>query len=183
MPNNRSGSSWKSIRLDDDNGFEELASQEFSEVFARTVTEAGVGAVFGGLAGVVSQYAYSFFSPELVSHAGDVLSFAGVGALAALLKWLPQLLTKDYLNDNDYLAAHPHLKSFIENSLNLAYSFAAVAASAALIGSPVGPTVACMMLVPAINWVLICLNEVLSVCVTSYITSNSTKICWNKPVF
>ncbi|MFJ1268889.1 hypothetical protein ACD661_10005 [Legionella lytica] len=172
MPNNRSEYPGKIIRLEDDNGFKALKSQEFSEIFGRASGEAGLGAVFGGLGGFASKYAYSFFSPELMSNAGGFLSFAGVGALAALLKWIPQLLTKDYLNDNDYLAEHINLKSFIENSLNLAYSCAAVTASAVLIGSPVAPTVACMMLIPTITWILASLNNALSACITSYLHSN-----------
>lgn len=172
MANKRSEYPGKIIRLEDDNGFKELKSQEFAEVFGRASGNVGLGAVFGGLSGLVSQYAYSFFSPELVSNAGGFLVFSGVGALAALLKWIPQLVTKDYLNDNDYLAEHINLKSFIENSLNLLYSFAAAAASAALIGSPVAPTVACMMLIPTIIWVLTSLNNVLSACITSYLDSN-----------
>ncbi|MDR3501016.1 MAG: hypothetical protein P4L79_00360 [Legionella sp.] len=159
-----------------DEGFEGLTSQEFSEIFARMFTEVGVGAVCGGLGGVVSQYAYSFFSPEMVSNAGGFLSFAGVGALAAILKWIPQLLTKDYLNNHNYLAEHINLKSFIENSLNLVYSCAAVAASAALIGSPVGPTVACLMLFPTITWVLTSLSDGLSACITAHLASNPAKI-------
>lgn len=175
MHNNRSEYSGKIIHSDD-NGFEKLTSQEFSEVFARTCSEAGVGAVYGGIGGVISKYAYSFFSPEMVNNAGSCLSFAGVGALAALLKWIPQLLTKDYLNNNDYLAEHINLKSFIEKSLNLTYSFAAVAASAALIGSPVGPTVACMMLLPTIAWVLTSLNDGLSAYITARLNSNLVKM-------
>lgn len=157
-------------------GFENLKAQEFSEVFARACAEAGMGAVYSGISGVVSKYAYSFFRPEMVSNAGGFLSFAGVGALAALLKWIPQLLTKDYLNNNDYLAEHTNLKSFIEKSLNLAYTFAAVAASAALIGSPVAPTLACTMLLPTVTWVLTSLNDGLSACITACITSGFAKV-------
>ncbi|WP_133136852.1 hypothetical protein [Legionella rowbothamii] len=172
---NHSEYSGKIIRSDND-GFDGLMSQEFSEIFAQMCSEAGVGAVYGGVGGVVSKYVYSFFSPEMVSNAGNFLSFAGVGALAALLKWVPQLLTKDYLNNNDYLAEHTILKSFIENSLKLAYSFAAVAASAALIGCPVGPTVACMMLLPTITWVLTCLNDGLSACISAHLESKLLKV-------
>ncbi len=159
-----------------DNGFEELKSQAFSEIFPRACAEAGVGGVFGGVGGIVSKYAYSFFKPEIIISASDFAVFAGVGALAALLKWIPQLLTKDYLNNNDYLETHLNLKSFIEHSLNLAYSFAAVAASAVLIGSPVGPTVACMMLIPTITWVLSTLNYGLSACISAYIAPDSAKM-------
>ncbi|WP_133136853.1 hypothetical protein [Legionella rowbothamii] len=132
------------------------------DVLLEASTQALSGAIGGGILGIIGKYAGSFFVPELVSGAGGFSAFAGVGALAALLKWLPELLTNQYIDKNVFLKEHPHLQSIIKNSSGLAYSFASVAASAALVGSPVGPTLACMMLLPMICWALNVIRDVMN---------------------
>ncbi|CAM4454812.1 MAG: hypothetical protein LEGION0403_FIIPPAGN_01265 [Legionella sp.] len=120
------------------------------------------GAIGGGVVGVLGKFTGSFFAPGLVSGAGGFIAFAGVGALAALLKWLPEVLTDRYIENNAFLHEHPHLQSIIKASSELAYGFASVAASAALVGSPIGPTLACLMLLPVVVWALRAITEVVN---------------------
>ncbi|MFJ1268890.1 hypothetical protein ACD661_10010 [Legionella lytica] len=108
------------------------------------------GALGGGIIGTLGKFTGSFFAPGLVQGAGGFMAFAGVGALAALLKWLPDLLTRHYIENNAFLKEHPHLQEMLKNCSGLAYWSASVAASAALVGSPVGPTLACMTLLPLV---------------------------------
>lgn len=120
------------------------------------------GALGGGIVGVLGKFTGSFFAPGLVNGAGGFMAFAGVGALAALLRWIPELLTNQYIENNAFLKEHPHLQSIIKESSKLAYWSASIAASAALVGSPVGPSLVCMTLLPLIGWAVDLITDVIN---------------------
>jgi hypothetical protein len=116
--------------------------------------EAGCGAVLGGLSGLIGQYGVSFFSSVVANAAGSFGTFAALGAIAAPLVFLPQLLANYAIENNDYLNKHPYFKDFLKDTSRLVLQIGAVAAAAAMLSTPIGPTVICMMVIPAIYYLL-----------------------------
>ena len=111
------------------------------------------GALGGGTVGCFGKWSLSFFNPG-ISSVGNFGTFAGVGAIAFPVVRLTNVISKHYMDKSEYLNAHPNFKSFLANAIDLVVRLAAVTAATAIVGSPIIPTVACIMLIPAIIDVL-----------------------------
>lgn len=108
-----------------------------------------------GILGDFSKWGCSFFNPSFASTCGSFSTFLGVGALAAPLIIIPALITDHLLEKSPFLQRHLFMKRFLESSLGIIYAIGAVAVSAALIGSPIIPTMVPMLLLPVMLWALI----------------------------
>lgn len=115
---------------------------------------APIGALVGGISGGLGKCAVSFFNPAMASAAGSFLTFAAVGAIAAPLMILPKLITDYLINKSHFLNKHQNLKEFLENTSTFLLTLGAVAASAAILGTPIGPTIICMMVIPAVLYAI-----------------------------
>lgn len=122
---------------------------------------APVGALCGGITGSLGKLSLSLFSPGIGGF-GSFATFAGIGAIAAPLTILPKLLTDYLYNNSAYLKKHPYLKSFLKDTTGMLLSAGAIAAAAAMISSPIGLSVACMMVIPTIFYVLKTLCNVIN---------------------
>lgn len=108
-----------------------------------------VSALSNGITGTIGKYAYSFFNPAATQAMGGFGTFAGIGALAFPLAYIPTLISNHFLDKSSFLTEHSELKSFLKSSLGFVYSLAATAVAAAIIGSPIGTSVICTMVIPA----------------------------------
>jgi hypothetical protein len=125
------------------------------------------GALAGGIFGSLGQYAVSFFNPAMASVAGSFATFAGIGAIAAPLIIIPRILLDHVLNRSAFLAQRPNFKEFIQDTTSLLLNLAVVATAAAIIGSPIGPTILCMMIIPAAIYLLSTLCRAINACLNN----------------
>ena len=135
------------------------------------------GALFGGIMGSFGKAAVSLFNPAVANAAGTFVSFAGMGAIAAPLIIIPRLITDHFLNKSAYLASNPNLKSFLQDTTTLLLNLAAVATAAAIIGSPIGPAVLCMMIIPAAIYLLSTICNVVNACLYSDVQREPEEDC------
>lgn len=121
------------------------------------------GGVVVGINGWIGKDAYSFFNPVAAQSVGGFGSLVGMGLLVYPLAIIPTLVTRTMLDKSAYFKNYPLLKEFIKDSLSLAYCLAAVAATAAIVGNPIGASLVCYSIVPAILTVLNTLANVIGV--------------------
>lgn len=122
-----------------------------------------VGALVKGVSGSIGKYSLSFFNPVLASTAGNFVTFLGMGALTTLIKFIPALVSKHLVDNNDYLNKHPFLKNILNDTIGFSLTLAATVASAAIIGfPPFGATVLCMMIIPTAIYALSMLCNVIN---------------------
>lgn len=125
------------------------------DVIGYSLLAAPAGALVSGISGSLGKWGLSLFNPSIVSSAGGLATFAGIGAIAAPLLILPKLLIDHFvINKSVFLELNPNLKEFVQDTSDLLLTLGAVTAAAAMLGSPLGVTVLCLMVVPAILYVL-----------------------------
>jgi hypothetical protein len=134
------------------------------KIVTKGATEAAFGALLYGASGYIGRYGVSFFSPSVACAVGSFATFAALGAVAAPLMLLPKLLTDLLIERSDYLNRNPHLKVFVIDTTRLLLQIAAVAAAAAILTTPIGPTIICMMVIPAIYYVLKTICDLVNNC-------------------
>lgn len=125
-----------------------------SHIAGVALCEAAAGAALGGISGLFGKLGLSIFNPTLASAAGSFLTFATVGAIAAPLVILPTILSDCLIENMAFLEKRPNAKEFIKDTSKLLLQIAAIAAAAAILSTPIGPTVICMMVIPVIYYVL-----------------------------
>lgn len=106
-----------------------------------------VGAAAGGIFGTLGKWGLSIFNSKPNSFA-DIAHFAKLGAIAAPLTILPDLLSNYLLDHNSFLEQHPQLKELSKESIRLLFYLNAVVISARLLNEPIGTTVVETMVIP-----------------------------------
>jgi hypothetical protein len=135
---------------------------------------APLGALFGGINGILGRYSLSFFNPVLASAAGTFGTFAAMGAIAAPLMIVPKHLTEHFLNKNEYLKEHPNLQGLLLDTNKLLLSMGAVTTAALLLGlPPLGASVIAMMIIPAIVFALSSICRLVNLCRNTDIEEDS----------
>ena len=132
---------------------EEDVSSDDGDIAATLIVGAAGGVLVGGALGSLGKWTLAFFNPGF-SNVSNFATFTGVGAIAFPLVTLSTLFSNHYMNKSEYLKSYPNLHSFLINAIDLVVALAAVTAAAAIVGSPIIPTVACTMLIPTIAYVL-----------------------------
>lgn len=124
-----------------------------------------VGALGHGVQGIIGKACYSFFNSSATSAVGGFATFAGVGAIAAPLVVIPVMIAHLLIDNSSFLQQHPGLQSVIKDTTILLLNLASVTAAAAILSLPIVPTVMCLMIVPAIAFVLTQLFRAISAAV------------------
>lgn len=135
-----------------------------SDVIVESILAVPVGAVLGGLSGVVGRGAISFFNPVVAGAAGTFGTFAGVGLIALPLTIIPNYITNRLLSQSEFLKKHPILAAFLRDTADFLITLGAVAAGTALVSSTFPATLTAMMLVPAVLYALNTICNVINVC-------------------
>ncbi len=108
-----------------------------------------IGAIHCAVFGIIGKWTYSFFNHAPVNAIANLGAFACMGAIAYPLMIIPMIFTHWLLNKSSFLNQHPRVLDFLKDCFEFAYTAAAVAASAAILGSPIGPAVLGIMIIPA----------------------------------
>lgn len=125
-----------------------------TQILKRAGIEAVTGAGLGGVSGFFGKAAISMFNHSAVHHVGSLTTFAAVGAIAAPLIFIPTLISDYLIEESESLRRCPNLKSFLKDTARLCLQIGAVASAAAMMSTPIGPTVLCMMIIPAIFYLV-----------------------------
>ena len=133
-------------------------------ILVNAALEIPAGALVGGIQGSLGKALFSFFNAPLASTVGGFGTFAGIGAIAYPLIFLPKLLADHLIDNSAFLARNPNFKAFVSETSSLLVSLGAVTAAAALLGTPLAPTVISMMVIPAVLYVLSTVCNVINAC-------------------
>lgn len=125
-----------------------------AQVVKRAAGEAIIGGALGGVCGLFGKWGLSFFNPAMTSVVGSVGTLVATGAIAAPLIFIPTIITDCLIENSEALKQSPHTKEFLKDTARLLLQIAGVAAAAAILSTPIGPTVVCMMVIPAIYYAL-----------------------------
>ena len=131
------------------------------------IISAPFGALSGGFTGSLGKASCSFFNSSVTSTVGGFATFAAVGAIATPLVVMSSLLVNHFIDNSDFLSRHPNAQRFMKDTSTLLLELAAVAAAAAMLGTPVGATVLCMMVIPAACYLLSTLCTAINTCLSS----------------
>ncbi|MBA2649850.1 MAG: hypothetical protein H0U75_09715 [Legionella sp.] len=121
-----------------------------SQVIKKAGALAVGGALLGGVSGLSGKMGLSFFESNIGHAAGPFLTFAKVGAIAACISFIPTIGINLAIDNIYSLEERPNLKEFLKDTANFAIQIGAIAAAAALLSTPIGPTVICMLVIPAL---------------------------------
>ncbi|RUR13591.1 hypothetical protein [Legionella sp. km772] len=135
-----------------------------SDVIAESILAMPVGAILGGISGVLGRGAISFFNPVVAGAAGTFGTFAGVGLIALPLTIIPNYITNRLLSQSEFLKKHPRLSGFLADTAEFLITLGAVAAGAALVSSTFAATLTAVMIIPAILYALNTLCNVINAC-------------------
>jgi len=135
-----------------------------SDVIAESIVAMPVGALLGGISGVLGRGTISFFNPVLASAAGTFSTFAGVGLIALPLTVIPNYITNRLLSNSDFLKKHPKLAAFVADTSDFLITLGAVAAGTALVSSTFTATLLAVMLIPAVMYALNTICNVINDC-------------------
>ena len=108
------------------------------------------GALGAPIVGGVGMIGISFFNPGLVSAAGSLATFVGIGALACPFIALFKDAFIRVIDKDPYLNQNPDLKDIVRNSGELLINMVLFSAAASLFATPVCANVACIMLIPVL---------------------------------
>lgn len=125
-----------------------------THIVKRAAVEAVTGAVVGGFSGLFGKFGVSIFNPAVAHAAGSFSTFAAVGAIAAPLVFIPTIISDCLIEESEFLNRSPHVKEFVKDTARLALQLGAIASAAAMLSTPIGPTIICMMVIPAIYYML-----------------------------
>lgn len=124
------------------------------DVVKAAVKETVAGAALGGVSGLIGRWGVSFFNPGVASAVGSAGTLFAMGAIAAPLIMLPSIIANCLIEESDILRKSPHMREFLKDTARFALQVAGVAAAAAMLSTPIGPAVICMMVIPAIFYAL-----------------------------
>lgn len=148
-----------------------------ADIIAESIAAAGVGALFGGIRGSVGKCGLSFFNPALASTAGTFFTFAGVGAIALPLAMIPMKIKKLLLENSTFLSDKPVLKQFIDLTSSALIVLTSVTAAATILGTPLGTTLLCMMMLPLTIDTLALLATGLQACLKTCSPTEDHTLC------
>lgn len=119
------------------------------QLAALQVCAVPVGALVGGVNGIVGKFSLSFFNPSLASAAGTLGTFADVGALSFSFFFIPHLLKEHYFDNSGVLEEEPILKAILKDITGLFLQVSSVVLAALILGlPPLGATVIASVILP-----------------------------------